>query len=108
MIFLQVTAQQFVAQGLLEPEVVAVSLTHHDGIPFLKFVASPIWSIITSPKASMCSSLFQSFTNYICQKCFLIFFFKLRKPTPLNPSAEVLFSTFWLFSLEISPIFELQ
>lgn len=67
MMFLQAAPQRFVAQGLLEPEVVAVSLTHHDGIPFHKFVQSPIWSIITSPKASMCSSLFQSFTNYISQ-----------------------------------------
>lgn len=66
--FPQAIPQQFVARGLLEPLVVAVSLTGPDGILFHKFVQSRVWSIITSPNTSMRSSLLQSFTNEkICQ-----------------------------------------
>lgn len=61
--FPQAAPQQFVAQGLLEPVVVAVSSTGPNGILFHKFVQSHVWSIITSPDASMHSSLLQSFTN---------------------------------------------
>lgn len=52
--FRQATPQQFVAWGLCEPVVVAVSLTGPGGILFHKFVQSHVWFIITSPNASMC------------------------------------------------------
>lgn len=60
--FPQATPQQFVAQGLLEPVVVApvvvaVSLTGPDGILFHKLIQSHVWPIITRPNASMRSSL---------------------------------------------------
>lgn len=64
----QAAPQHFVAQGLLEPVVVAVSLTGPDGILFHEFVQAHLWSIITSPNASMRSPLLQLFTNEkICQ-----------------------------------------
>lgn len=56
-ILLQAIPQQFVAQGLLHPVVVAVSLTGSDGILFHKFAQPHVWSIIPSSNASMWSSL---------------------------------------------------
>lgn len=63
LMFPQAVPHRFVAQGLLEPLVRVISLTGPDGILFHKLVQLHVWSIITSPNASMCSILFQSFTN---------------------------------------------
>lgn len=56
-IFLQAIPQQFVAQGLLDPVVVAVGVTGSNGMLFHKFAQPHVWSIIPSSNASTWSSL---------------------------------------------------
>lgn len=77
-ILLQAIPQQFVAQGLLDPVVVEVSLIGSSGILFYIFAQPHVWSIIPSSSASTWSSLHHHYSLVLTRfanKLFLMFHF---------------------------------